>query len=376
MSSLFEKIFYTFPDVCCFAPGRVNLIGEHTDYNGGYVLPCAINRGIYCMARSRNDRRLQFYSTNYSTEPIKKYDLDHLEFQNNWADYPVSVIMAFKAFGYELERGCDFLFRSNLPEGAGISSSAALEVVTAAVVKELFFHYISKQELAIISQFAENRFMGVNCGIMDQFAIAMGKEKNALFLNSGTLHYEYIPLKDASIAIVIVNSGVKHSLASSAYNQRRCECELAAKNMNVSEICSLDTEEFEKKKYFITDKLSCMRARHAVYENHRVIEAVNALKRHDYRHFGLLMNEYHISLRDQYEVSCDELNLLAETAWSIKGVYGARMTGGGFGGCTVNLMESGAVKDFIKSIKLIYKEKFGIEPLTYSVSVTDGVRTM
>ena len=376
MSSIFEKIFYSPPEVCCFAPGRVNLIGEHTDYNGGYVLPCAVNMGICCIARSRNDRRLQFYSTNHSMEPVKKYDLDYLELQSCWADYPVSVIMAFEIFGYKPERGCDFLFSSNLPEGAGLSSSAALEVVTATVLKEIFFQHISKKELAIISQFAENRFIGVNCGIMDQFAITMGKEKNAIFLKSDTLCYEYVPLDDSSMAIVIVNSGVKHSLVSSAYNQRRFECELAAKELNVSDICSLNTEDFEKKKHFITDKQSCMRAHHAVYENHRVIEAVDALRRHDYRHFGLLMNESHISLRDQYEVSCDELNLLAETAWSIKGVYGARMTGGGFGGCTVNLMESGVVKNFIKLIKLIYKEKFKIEPSIYNVSIANGVRTI
>lgn len=370
ISDVFEGIYSKAPDSCCFAPGRVNLIGEHTDYNGGLVFPCAIDKGIRCAVRKRNNRRLSFYSANFSDEGIVEYDLDGLSLKGCWADYPVSVIKAFASFGYDISSGADFCFDGDLPDGAGLSSSAALEVVTGTVLRELFSFPVTRQETAVLGQFAENRFIGVNCGIMDQFASAMGKKGCAVLLDANTLSYEYAPLGDA--AVVIVNSGVKHSLASSEYNKRRSECETALAALKARTLCSLSPEEFEDRKQQINDEICIKRARHAVYENRRAADAAAALKRGDLECFGRLMNGSHISLRDDYEVSCSELDFLAETAQGVTGVYGSRMTGGGFGGCTVNLMEKNVVDNFVSEIQGAYKNRFGIVPQVYEVEASDG----
>ena len=370
IATFFEKKYQRPHGTVCFAPGRVNLIGEHTDYNGGHVFPCAIDMGIYCAASRRCDGILRFYSENFRDTGIVTTSLGDLSNKECWADYPVSVVRAFKAYGYPLDNGADFYFSGDLPDGSGLSSSAALEVVTATALKELFHIPVTPQEIALIGQFAENRFIGVNCGIMDQFASAVGKRENAVLLNSATLEYEYAPLGKA--ALVIVNSGVRHSLASSAYNDRRRECESAAKALKVSFLCSLTPEEFENKKQHIADDICRKRARHAVYENARVLESAKALKSGDLTRFGMLMNESHRSLRDDYEVSCDELDFLAETAQSINGVYGSRMTGGGFGGCTVSLLERSAVEEFTEKIKNAYQSRFGIIPGIYAVKANDG----
>ncbi len=367
----FEKLYHRKPQITCFAPGRVNLIGEHTDYNGGYVFPCAIQMGIACAALKREDDSLRFYSADFAQSGVLEYRLGNLESRGCWADYPVSVVRAFAAFGYRLESGADFFFSGNLPEGAGLSSSAALEVVTGAVIRELHGIPVTRQELALAGQFAENRFIGVNCGIMDQFASAMGKAGHAILLDSNTLRYEYAPIGDA--AVVIVNSGVKHSLASSAYNKRRSECESAAAALKARTLCRLTPEEFEEKKLLIPDKDCRKRARHAVYENRRALDAAAALKEGDLGRFGRLMGESHASLKDDYEVSCEELDFLVEKAQGLPGVYGARMTGGGFGGCTVNLMERGAVEAFLPAIQERYEERFGRRPEVYAVTASDGV---
>ena len=370
LSIYFEKIFGKETQLCCFAPGRVNLIGEHTDYNGGYVFPCAINMGIYCAAAKRNDNVLRFYSADFQNQGIIEYKSDDFNLKNCWADYPVSVINSLASFGYELPSGADFLFSGDLPNGAGLSSSAALEVVTGTILRELFSIPLTNQEIALIGQFAENRFIGVNCGIMDQFASAMGREGDAILLNANTLSYNYAPIGNA--AIVIVNSGVKHSLASSAYNQRRRECEYAASELKIHSLCSVIPDEFESRKMLITDEICRKRAKHAVYENRRVIDAADAIERGDLQTFGMLMNSSHTSLRDNYEVSCEELDFLAENAQRMPGVYGARMTGGGFGGCTVNLMKQDAVDNFISDIKSLYENRFGIRAEIYSVSAANG----
>lgn len=366
----YEKLYNKVPQLCCFAPGRVNLIGEHTDYNGGYVFPCAINLGIYCAAAKRNDRSLRFYSADFPDEGIIEYRSDDLRLKKCWADYPVGVIKALAAFGYDLPSGADLFFSGDLPNGAGLSSSAALEVVTATALRELFSIPVTNQETALIGQFAENRFIGVNCGIMDQFASAMGKADHAILLDANTLTYKHAPLGNA--AIVIVNSGVKHSLAFSAYNQRRRECESAAAALKIPYLCSIGTAEFESRKIQITDEICRKRAKHAIYENGRVIDAEAALEKGDLQLFGKLMNESHTSLRDDYQVSCEELDFLADKAKTIPGVYGARITGGGFGGCTVNLMEKRAVNDFMSSIGSLYEERFGIKAEIFSVSAANG----
>ncbi len=369
-TSAFERIYGKTPEAAGFAPGRVNLIGEHTDYNGGHVFPCAIQMGIFCAAAPREDGKLRFFSENFACDGIVEYALGDLSPRGVWADYPASVIRAFSAFGSPIKRGADFCFRSDLPDGAGLSSSAALEVVTGTVLKELFSLPVTKQEIARIGQFAENRFIGVNCGIMDQFASAMGKSGCAILLDAGTLEYEYAPLGDA--ALVIVNSGVKHSLASSAYNDRRRECEAACRAIGVSALCALTPEEFEKKQNLISDPVCRRRAKHVVCENRRALDGAAALRRGDLAAFGVLMNASHVSLRDDYEVSCAELDFLAETAQQIGGVYGSRMTGGGFGGCTVSLMEYSAVERFASAVKAAYLDRFGIDPAIYPITAADG----
>lgn len=371
-TSAFEKIFDRSPEIAGFAPGRVNLIGEHTDYNGGHVFPCAIQMGIACAAAGRGDGKLRFYSENFARDGVIEYSLDDLSPRGVWSDYPVSVIRAFAAFGYPIEHGADFCFRSDLPDGAGLSSSAALEVVTATVLKTLYGIPVTKQEIALIGQFAENRFIGVNCGIMDQFASAMGKRGCAILLNAGTLDYAYAPLGDA--ALVVVNSGMKHSLASSAYNDRRRECEAACGALGVQTLCLLTPEEFEDKKHLISDPVCRRRAKHVICEDRRALDGAAALRRGDLAAFGALMNASHASLRDDYAVSCAELDFLAETAQKIGGVYGSRMTGGGFGGCTVSLMEQTAVEHFVSTVKAAYLDRFGIDPAIYPITAADGAK--
>ena len=366
----FEKQFRRKPEAVCFAPGRVNLIGEHTDYNGGHVFPCAINLGIYCAAARRNDRVLRFYSRNFPDTGECVYDLDALSAKGCWADYPVSVIRSFAAFGYTLDHGADLYYCGDLPDGAGLSSSAALEVATGVMLRELFSLPLTAQEVALIGQFAENRFIGVNCGIMDQFASAMGKSGHAILLDAHTLSFRYAPLGNA--AVVIVNSGVRHSLSSSAYNDRRRECETALKALQVSNLCSLSPEKLEERSKMLTDEVCYRRARHAISENQRALEAAQALLDGDLTLFGKLMSASHASLRDDYEVSCEELDFLAKTAQRIKGVYGARMTGGGFGGCTVNLLEPEEVGRFVTAVQAAYHERFGRIPEIYHVSAGDG----
>ena len=363
----FEMIYHTPPDAIGFAPGRVNLLGEHTDYNGGHVLPCALDKGIYCAAARRKDGVFRFRSENFPQTGIVSYPA--LSSHGCWADYPVAVIRAFVAFGYPISAGADFCFWGDLPDGAGLSSSAALEVATGTVLKALFDIPVTPQEIALMGQFAENHFIGVRCGIMDQFASAMGRRHCAVLLNANTLAYEYASLTNASL--VIVNSGVKHSLASSAYNERRRECEAAAQALGVSALCELSPAAFEEKKHLIKDPVRRKRAKHAVYENQRVTDGVQALRRGDLEVFGQLMNDSHRSLRDDYEVSCQELDLLAEIAWTC-GVYGSRMTGGGFGGCTVTLTEPQAAKRFIETVRLEYPKVFGRIPEAYVITAGDG----
>ena len=294
-----------------FAPGRVNLIGEHTDYNGGHVFPCALTIGTYAIARKREDNKLRFYSVNFETLGVIESTLDDLtpSQQAGWTNYPKGVMWAFEGRGYKLPTGLDMLIYGNIPNGSGLSSSASLEVLTGVVLKDMFGFDVSMVDIALIGQYSENNFNGCNCGIMDQFASAMGKKDHAIFLDTNTLKYEYAPvvLKDAKI--VIINSKVKHSLVDSAYNDRRNECETALKELqkvvNIQTLGDLTEEEFEAHKDAIQDPVRVKRAKHAVYENQRAIKAVKALKENDVETFGKLMNASHVSLRDDYEVSCE-----------------------------------------------------------------------
>jgi len=364
-----------------FAPGRVNLIGEHTDYNGGHVFPCALTLGTYGIVRDREDRKLRFYSMNFESLGIIETSLDDLvpDEAANWTNYPKGVMWAFEKRGYKLAHGMDVLIYGNIPSGSGLSSSASLEVLTGLMLKDTFgFENLTMVEVALIGQDAENNFNGCNCGIMDQFASAMGKKEHAIFLDTNTLNYEYAPviLKDAKI--VITNSKVKHSLVDSAYNDRRNECETALKELQaelpIHSLGELTQEEFELHKEAIKDPIRQRRAKHAVYENQRTIRAVEALRENDVELFGRLMNESHQSLKEDYQVSCREIDILVDMAQAMPGVLGSRITGGGFGGCTVSIVRNDAVDGFISQIGKTYQEKVGHEAEFYVVDIGDGAK--
>ena len=362
-----------------FSPGRVNLIGEHTDYNGGHVFPCALTMGTYGAARKREDRMIHFYSMNLDKFGVVEASLDNLtnKKEYNWANYPLGVVWAFAEKGHKLDTGFDMVIWGNIPNGSGLSSSASLEVLTGVILTDLYgITDLTMTDLALIGQYSENNFNGCNCGIMDQFAVAMGKKDNAIFLDTNTMKYEYAPIHLEDAKIVITNSKVKHSLVDSAYNDRRQECTdaLAAlkTKLDISALGDLTPDEFEANKELITDPVQLKRAKHAVYENQRTIDAVAALRDGDINKFGQLMNQSHISLRDDYEVSCEEIDILVDLAWKIPGVIGSRITGGGFGGCTVSIVKNDAVDTFINDIGKAYKEKVGHEAEFYTVDIGDG----
>ncbi|MGL6198286.1 MAG: galactokinase [Lachnospiraceae bacterium] len=379
----FKQLFGDAGDIrAYFAPGRVNLIGEHTDYNGGHVFPCALTLGTYGIARKREDRKLNFFSVNFERLGVLTTSLDDLvpNSEAGWIDYPKGVIWAFEKRGFKLDCGLDILISGNIPNGSGLSSSASLEVLTGLILKDLYGFDVTMTEIALIGQDAENNYNGMNCGIMDQFASAMGKKDHAIFLDTSTLHYEYAPVVLNNARIVIVNSKVKHSLVDSAYNDRRSECEEAVRELqsvvDINALGELSEEQFEQFRDVINSDIRQKRATHAVYENQRTIKAVKALKENDIETFGKLMNASHISLRDDYEVSCEEIDTLVELAWKTKGVIGARITGGGFGGCTVNIIENSAIEHFVKTVGEAYQEKVGHEAEFYIVDIGDGAHVL
>ena len=362
-----------------FSPGRVNLIGEHTDYNGGHVFPCALTLGTYGAARKREDNKIHFYSMNLDSFGVVEASLDDLtnKKEYNWANYPLGVVWAFKEKGHTITSGFDMVIWGNIPNGSGLSSSASLEVLTGVILTDLFeIKDLSMTDLALISQYSENNFNGCNCGIMDQFAVAMGKKDHAIFLDTSDLSYEYAPCVLDGAKIVITNSKVKHSLVDSAYNDRRNECAAALKalqsELDIQALGDLTPEEFEAHKSLIKDEIQLQRAKHAVYENQRTIDAVTALKAGDIERFGKLMNQSHISLRDDYDVSCEEIDILVDLAWKIPGVLGSRITGGGFGGCTVSIVKDESIDTFIETIGKTYLEKVGHEAEFYTVDIGDG----
>lgn len=365
-----------------FAPGRVNLIGEHTDYNGGHVFPCALTIGTYGVIRKRQDNKFKFYSLNFPQEGMVTVSLEQLvpDEADGWTNYPKGVIWALGKKGYKIESGADILIYGDIPPGSGLSSSASLEVLTGLMLRDTFGLDISMTELALIGQYAENQFNGMNCGIMDQFASAMGKKDCAIFLNTNTLEYEYAPINLEDARIIITNSKVKHSLVSSAYNDRRRECEFALEQLQtvveVNTLGDLTIQQFEEYKDAITDEVRRKRARHAVYENQRTIQAVKALGENNVEEFGKLMNEAHVSMRDDYEASCLETDILAELAWEIPGVLGSRITGGGFGGCTVSIVKNEAIEEFKKKVYEGYLERTGNKAEFYVVDIGDGAHCL
>ena len=385
-----EKILAKFEEVfgsaegakAYFAPGRVNLIGEHTDYNGGHVFPCALTIGTYGVARKREDNKLRFYSMNFERLGMIESSLDDLKpyKEANWTNYPKGVMWAFEKRGMKLPCGMDLLLNGNIPNGSGLSSSASLEVLTGYILRDFFGFDVTNQDLALIGQYSENNFNGVNCGIMDQFAIAMGKKNNAIFLDTADLSYEYAPIQLENAKIVIASSNKKRGLGDSKYNERRSECETALaelqKVVDIKSLGELSEEAFETHKDAIKSEVRQRRAKHVVYENQRTIKAVEALKNNDVALFGQLMNASHISLRDDYEVTGKELDTLVEEAWKIDGCIGSRMTGAGFGGCTVSIVKDDAIDHFIDNVGKAYKEKIGYAADFYVVEIGDGPCTL
>lgn len=366
-----------------FAPGRVNLIGEHTDYNGGHVFPCALTIGTYATVREREDRILNFYSINFDELGIISSSIDNLVYNENenWINYPKAVIWALKDEGYDINHGFDIVYYGTIPNSAGLSSSASLEVLTAYILKDMFKLDIDNTKIALIGQKAENKYVGVNCGIMDQFVIANGKKDNAVFLDTATLEYEYAPIKLEDAKIVIMNTNKKRGLGDSKYNVRRAECEMALDELqkaglNIKALGELTEEDFEKNKDAIKDEIRQRRAKHAVYENQRTLKAVQALKENNLELFGKLMVDSHNSLKNDYEVTGIELDTLVEIALEQEGVIGARMTGAGFGGCAVSIVKTNKVEKFIKKVEEGYIAKIGYHPECYVVEIGDGPRVI
>lgn len=367
-----------------FAPGRVNLIGEHTDYNGGHVFPCAISLGTYAAARKRTDRVMRFFSVNFEKIGVISTSLDELTplKQAGWTNYPKGVVWAFAQKGHPIDCGFDMVIYGDIPNGSGLSSSASLEVLTGEMLRSFFGmeDSLTNEDLALIGQYSENEYNGMKCGIMDQFASAMGKEGNAIFLDTNSMEFEYAPLNLAGMKLMVTNTNKKHSLVDSEYNLRREQCGRALadlqKKLDVKTLGDLSIEEYEANKDLIEDEVCRRRAKHAVYENQRTIEAVAALKAGDVEHFGKLMNESHVSLRDDYETSCKEADILAEEAWKIPGVLGSRITGGGFGGCTVSIVKDEAVEEFQKKLGEVYLEKVGYPASFYMLEIGGGPKEL
>ena len=378
----FQEVFGAPAEKQFFAPGRVNLIGEHTDYNGGNVFPCAIDKGTYGLVKKRNDRKFRMYSENFADLGVMEFTLDELtnDKKHDWANYPKGVIKMFLEAGQKIDSGFDILFSGNIPNGAGLSSSASIEMLTAIVLKDLFHLSIDPVEMAQLGKKTENLFIGVNSGIMDQFAIAMGKKDHAILLDCNTLKYAYVPVVLKDEVIVIANTNKRRGLADSKYNERRAECDEALAELQtklpIKALGELSIEQFEANKDLIKSPIRQKRAKHAVYENQRTLKAQKELSAGNLAEFGKLMNQSHISLRDDYEVTGVELDTLAALAWEQPGVVGSRMTGAGFGGCTVSIVKKDKVDDFIKNVGEAYKNKIGYAADFYIASVSDGAKKL
>lgn len=380
LNKVFLDMYQILPRQAFFAPGRINLIGEHTDYNGGHVFPCAITYGTYAVARKREDKVIRLYSTNFPEKGIIELDVNELNYnkEHNWANYPKGMIRYIIEAGYEIPSGFDCVIQGNIPNGAGLSSSASIELLTGVIVNGLFELNIPRLDLIKLGKKVENEFIGVNSGIMDQFAIGMGMKDAGILLDCQTLKYEYAPIHLEDYKILIMNTNKRRELADSKYNERRGECEEALEQLQqklpIEALGQLSEAEFDENQYVITNETVRKRAKHAVYENVRTIKALEELKLGNLATFGQLINQSHISLRDDYEVTGVELDSLVEAAWNQPGVLGARMTGAGFGGCAIAIVENNEVDNFIANVGAAYLEKIGYEAEFYVASIGDGAK--
>ncbi len=380
MENIFKKVYGDSEGVrVFFAPGRVNLIGEHTDYNGGHVFPCALTLGTYAAIRKRDDNLIHLYSDNITNCLVVERECGDYNIYNkgnSWSNYPYGIFWSLRENGIDITNGYDIVYYGNIPAGAGLSSSASIEVLTVYMLSVMEKFDMSLTDMALIGQFSENNYNKMNCGIMDQFTSAMGKDGHAIFLDTATLDYEYAPLDLKDKKIIIINSNVKHSLGSSKYNERRSESEAALSalqtDLDIETLGELTEEEFDNNQMLIKDEIQRKRAKHAVYENQRTIKAYNALKENDIDTFGKLMVDSHISLRDDYEVSCNELDVIVEEGLKCDGVIGIRMTGGGFGGSCVSIVDADKEELVVKQIGENYAKRTGREASFYSVLAGRG----
>ncbi|MCA5011456.1 MULTISPECIES: galactokinase [unclassified Enterococcus] len=380
LEQLFRSTFGKEAQGNYFAPGRINLIGEHTDYNGGHVFPAAITIGTYGLAGKREDRSIRFYSENFSELGIIEVSLDDLSYdkRHDWTNYPKGMIKYLIDAGYQIDQGMDLLFYGTIPNGAGLSSSASIELLTGVIVNDLFQLEVPMLDLVKTGQKVENQFIGVNSGIMDQFAIGMGQKDQAILLDTNTLEYEMVPAAFGDYVIVIMNTNKRRELADSKYNERRAECEKALQllqiQLPIDSLGELSEEIFEANKQLISDERLIRRAKHAVTENQRTIKAKNALVQNDLTAFGQLLNASHASLREDYEVTGVELDTLVFAAQDQPGVLGARMTGAGFGGCSIALVQKENVEAFTQKVGQIYLDKVGYSADFYVAKIADGAK--
>ncbi|WP_045514982.1 galactokinase [Neobacillus niacini] len=380
LTNAFREIFDTQPERAFFAPGRINLIGEHTDYNGGHVFPCAITYGTYAVARKREDNLIRLYSVNFPDKGIIEFDLTQLDYEkkHNWANYPKGMIRYIKEAGFVIPSGFECLIEGNIPNGAGLSSSASIELLTGVLLNGIFELGIPRLDMIKLGKKVENEFIGVNSGIMDQFAIGMGKKDAGILLDCQTLKYEYAPIQLEGYKILIMNTNKRRELADSKYNERRGECEEALSQLQqklpIEALGQLTEAEFDENQTLIANETVRKRAKHAVYENRRTLKALQELKAGNLEAFGQLMNQSHISLRDDYEVTGVELDSLVDAAWNQPGVIGARMTGAGFGGCAIAVVENEEVESFIANVGAVYQGKIGYQADFYVASIGDGAK--
>lgn len=382
LRSNFATIFGAEADHTFFSPGRINLIGEHTDYNGGHVFPAAISLGTYGVARKRDDNLLRFYSANFEDKGIIEVPLEDLHFEkaHNWTNYPKGVLHFLQKAGHVIDKGMDVYVFGNIPNGSGLSSSASLELLTGIIAERLFDLKLERLDLVKIGKQTENEFIGVNSGIMDQFAIGMGADQRAIYLDTNTLEYDLVPLDLKDNVVVIMNTNKRRELADSKYNERRAECEKAVEELkqklSIATLGELNEWDFDEYSYLIQDENRLKRARHAVLENQRTLQAQAALQAGNLEKFGRLMNASHVSLEHDYEVTGLELDTLAHTAWEQEGVLGARMTGAGFGGCAIALVRKDAVEAFQKNVGQKYEEVVGYAPSFYIAEIAGGSRVL